>query len=451
MENYNMVGDLEQNNNSLIIGELRQGRELARQLQRHLINPPCLSQETREMLVQKIVSSYERTLSMLMNSNSSTSTSVVPGGADYQQPAVGAAAVQPTYGAGLGVESPPLSGEDSDRDQELKDGSKKRYINHIHTYIYIYIYIERERERERVLLLTKATKRWTNQVRINPATGLEGTLDDGFSWRKYGQKDILGAKHPSNILLCIKLKYFMSLLPCRGYYRCTHRLVQGCLATKQVQRSDEDPMILEITYRGRHTCTQASKTTNNPPENQEPTNMTTSLLEYSQQALLQHGSGSSYQQQQQQHPEALLNLRRSLQVVTDQDPNHHHQNQVFSPAAFTGSSSGNYFSPVANNNFMSPATSGTANNSYFSNASPSGIITTTFQGGSSSNQNFQSSDHQSQQSEPMINVSTAASASNSPTVEVDIPFGNNAAHEFVQHDSIFDNLGFFSQFHPFEK
>ncbi|KAI9160016.1 hypothetical protein LWI28_004284 [Acer negundo] len=407
MENYNTVGDLEQNNNSLIIEELRQGRELARRLQLHLINLPCSSQETREMLVQKIISSYEKTLSMLMNSNSSTSTLVVPGGADHQQPAVGAAAAQPTYGAGLGVESPPLSGEDSDRDQELKDGSKKR----------------------------KATNRSTHLVRVNPATGLEGTLDDGFSWRKYGQKDILGAKHP------------------RGYYRCTHRLVQGCLATKQVQRSDEDPMILEITYRGRHTCTQASKTSNNPPEKQEQTNMTTSLLEYSQQALLQHGSGSgsSYQQQQQQHSEALLNLRRSLQVVTDQEPDHHHQNQVFSPAAFTGSSSGNYFSPVANNNFMSPATSGTANNNYFSNDSPSGIITTTFQGGSSSNQNFQSSDHQSQQPELMINVSAAASAANSPTVEADFPFGNNAAHEFVQHDSIFDNLGYFSHFHPFEK
>ncbi|KAK3219342.1 hypothetical protein Dsin_013312 [Dipteronia sinensis] len=401
MENYNMVGDLEQNNNNLIIGELRQGRELARQLQLHLVNLPCSTQETRELLVQKIVSSYEKALSMLMNSNSSTSTSMVPGGADHQhqQPA---AAAQPTYGAGLGNESPPLSGEDSDRDQELKDGSKKR----------------------------KATTRSTHQVRVNPATGLEGTLDDGFSWRKYGQKDILGAKHP------------------RGYYRCTHRLVQGCLATKQVQRSDEDPMIFEITYRGRHTCTQASKTTNNPPENQE----------YPQQALLlQQGSGSGSGSYQQHHPEALLNLKRSLQVVTDQELDmihhqesvHHHQNQGFSPAAFTGSSSGNYFSPVANNNFMSPATSGTANNSYFSNASPSGTITTTFQGGSSSShQNFQSSDHQS---ELMINVSAGASAANSPTVDVDFPFGNNAAHEFVQHDSIFDNLGFFSQFHPFEK
>ena len=26
--------------------------------------------------------------------------------------------------------------------------------------------------------------------------GPEGPLDDGFSWRKYGQKDILGAKYP---------------------------------------------------------------------------------------------------------------------------------------------------------------------------------------------------------------------------------------------------------------
>ncbi|KAL5568311.1 hypothetical protein UlMin_024886, partial [Ulmus minor] len=75
---------------------------------------------------------------------------------------------------------------------------------------------------------------------LNPAMGLEGPLDDGFSWRKYGQKDIMGAKFP------------------RGYYRCTHRNVQGCLATKQVQRSNEDPTIVEITYRGRHTCTQAS-------------------------------------------------------------------------------------------------------------------------------------------------------------------------------------------------
>ncbi|PRQ59647.1 putative transcription factor WRKY family [Rosa chinensis] len=91
--------------------------------------------------------------------------------------------------------------------------------------------------------------RWSQQVRVTPDIRLdEGSLDDGFSWRKYGQKDILGAKYP------------------RGYYRCTNRNIQGCLATKQVQRADEDPMIVKITYQGRHTCTQAaSVTVNSPP------------------------------------------------------------------------------------------------------------------------------------------------------------------------------------------
>lgn len=40
----------------------------------------------------------------------------------------------------------------------------------------------------------------------------------------------------------------------RSYYRCTYRLVQNCWATKQVQRSDDDPTIFEITYKGKHTC-----------------------------------------------------------------------------------------------------------------------------------------------------------------------------------------------------
>jgi hypothetical protein len=53
------------------------------------------------------------------------------------------------------------------------------------------------------------------------------------------------------------LKLKSSGLHCRGYYRCTHRNGQGCLATKQVQRSDEDPTIIEVTYRGRHTCSQS--------------------------------------------------------------------------------------------------------------------------------------------------------------------------------------------------
>ena len=38
--------------------------------------------------------------------------------------------------------------------------------------------------------------KWTEKVRISPERGLEGPQDDVYSWRKYGQKDILGAKFP---------------------------------------------------------------------------------------------------------------------------------------------------------------------------------------------------------------------------------------------------------------
>ncbi|KAL8541059.1 hypothetical protein ACS0TY_002370 [Phlomoides rotata] len=73
-------------------------------------------------------------------------------------------------------------------------------------------------------------KRWSEQVRD------EIQVDDGFNWRKYGQKDILGATHP------------------RSYYRCTHRYTQGCLATKQRQRGEDDPCIFKVAYRGKHSC-----------------------------------------------------------------------------------------------------------------------------------------------------------------------------------------------------
>ncbi|XP_022146859.1 WRKY transcription factor 55 [Momordica charantia] len=60
--------------------------------------------------------------------------------------------------------------------------------------------------------------------------------DDGFTWRKYGQKEILGCRFP------------------RGYFRCTHQKLYHCPAKKHVQRLDADPHTFEVTYRGDHTC-----------------------------------------------------------------------------------------------------------------------------------------------------------------------------------------------------
>ncbi|CAI9771405.1 unnamed protein product [Fraxinus pennsylvanica] len=69
-------------------------------------------------------------------------------------------------------------------------------------------------------------------VRRVPAPQM-GNLDlppeDGFTWRKYGQKEILGCKHP------------------RSYYRCTHQKLYQCPAKKQVQRLDDDFYTFEPT------------------------------------------------------------------------------------------------------------------------------------------------------------------------------------------------------------
>ncbi|XP_020086781.1 WRKY transcription factor 55-like [Ananas comosus] len=60
--------------------------------------------------------------------------------------------------------------------------------------------------------------------------------DDGYTWRKYGQKNILGSRYP------------------RSYFRCTHRNFYGCEAKKRVQLLDDDPYTYEVTYCGTHTC-----------------------------------------------------------------------------------------------------------------------------------------------------------------------------------------------------
>lgn len=88
----------------------------------------------------------------------------------------------------------------------------------------------------------KAMEKKRHQVRVSSAGAGAGDypVDDGHGWRKYGQKEILGAKHP------------------RGYYRCTHRHSQGCAATKQVQRTDQDPTLFDVVYLGDHTCVQSA-------------------------------------------------------------------------------------------------------------------------------------------------------------------------------------------------
>lgn len=47
----------------------------------------------------------------------------------------------------------------------------------------------------------------------------------------------------------------------RSYYRCTHKHDQGCMATKQVQMTEDEPSQFRTTYHGLHTCKSMLKPT----------------------------------------------------------------------------------------------------------------------------------------------------------------------------------------------
>ncbi|KAL9286381.1 putative WRKY transcription factor 41 [Arabidopsis thaliana] len=192
-----------------LLNELIHGLKAAKQLQGS--SSPSLSAsssylttEIKENLLHNIVSSFEKAILMLNGSTTQHNPTIELAPDPLAHPGK-------VPGSPASITGNPRSEEFFNvRSKEFNLSSKKK----------------------------KMLPKWTEQVRISPERGLEGPHDDIFSWRKYGQKDILGAKFP------------------RSYYRCTFRNTQYCWATKQVQRSDGDPTIFEVTYRGTHTCSQ---------------------------------------------------------------------------------------------------------------------------------------------------------------------------------------------------
>lgn len=65
--------------------------------------------------------------------------------------------------------------------------------------------------------------------------------DDGYNWRKYGQKQVKGSENP------------------RSYYKCTY---PNCPTKKKVERS-QDGQITEIVYKGTHNHPKPQSTRRN--------------------------------------------------------------------------------------------------------------------------------------------------------------------------------------------
>ncbi|VAH01664.1 unnamed protein product [Triticum turgidum subsp. durum] len=63
------------------------------------------------------------------------------------------------------------------------------------------------------------------------SSGNNKQVEDGYNWRKYGQKQVKGSENP------------------RSYYKCTYN---NCSMKKKVERSLADGRITQIVYKGAH-------------------------------------------------------------------------------------------------------------------------------------------------------------------------------------------------------
>ncbi|KAG2263138.1 hypothetical protein Bca52824_070217 [Brassica carinata] len=90
-----------------------------------------------------------------------------------------------------------------------------------------------ESERKRRKLEMSGSTRGTREPKVVVKTTSDiDILEDGYRWRKYGQKIVKGNPNP------------------RSYYKCT---ANGCTVTKHVERASNDLTSVLTTYIGKHT------------------------------------------------------------------------------------------------------------------------------------------------------------------------------------------------------
>lgn len=96
--------------------------------------------------------------------------------------------------------------------------------------------------------------------------------DDGYNWRKYGEKQVKGSENP------------------RSYFKCTH---PNCPTKKKVERSLLDGQITEIIYKGNHNHPKPHSTKRSSSASSLPIQHPNHLAggEFPDQSFALHGNG----------------------------------------------------------------------------------------------------------------------------------------------------------------
>uniref|UniRef100_M8BC02 Putative WRKY transcription factor 41 n=1 Tax=Aegilops tauschii TaxID=37682 RepID=M8BC02_AEGTA len=107
------------------------------------------------------------------------------------------------------------------------------------------------------------------QIHVNTKVTLTETPEnDGFHWRKYGEKKILNAVFP------------------RSYYRCGYSDEHRCPAKKVVQQqNNNDPPVFMVTLMNDHTCSSLFPANDQPPSSSNSATANSQVLDFTKASL----------------------------------------------------------------------------------------------------------------------------------------------------------------------